>query len=200
MTDEIDAELSEIEQLRQENNRLKHTVGDQGNQIGDLRKLVTDSLPKEEDDWDYDPQEKEIRSLKSEIGQIKQTEALRQLEGDFPGFRELPNNQEFQDWIQESPVRADLYRRADGMDLSAAREMLALWKEREKIREELQVQGTTQRRQALKNATMEKGSSGGQRKQYYSRQELIDMRWREPDRFAAEWPEIQKAYAEGRVR
>jgi hypothetical protein len=199
MTDEIDAELSDIERMKEENQHLKRVIGDQGNQIGDLRKLVTESLPKE-DDWDYDPQERELQSLKSEVGQIKQAEALRQLEQSYPGFRELPKNKEFLDWIQDSPVRADLYRRADSMDFNAAQEMLSLWREREKLREEMGVQVNTQRRQALKDATMEKGSAGGTRTKMYSRQELIDMRRFEPDKFSQLWPEIQKAYTEGRVK
>lgn len=213
MTEEgLDQELAEIEQLRsqvneykQKESRLLKTIGDQGNQIGELRQVVGQQLDQiqgsnpSEDDWDYDPQEKEIRQLKSQMNQIQQTEALRQLETDFPGFRELPANQEFIDWIGESPVRADLYRKADGLDLGAAREMLSLWKEREQLKEDLQVQGNTQRRQALRNASMEKGSAGGTKKTYWTRQEVREMR-NNPSEWAANWPEIQKAYAEGRVR
>ena len=199
MTDEIDAELSEIDKMKEENQHLKRVIGDQGNQIGDLRKMVETSLP-QEDDWDFDPQEKELQGLKADIGQMKQAEALRQLEQSYPGFRELPKNQEFQDWIQDSPVRADLYRRADQMDFNAAQEMLSLWREREKLREEMGVQVNTQRRQALKDATMEKGSAGGTRTKYWTRKELQDMRWQEPAKFAAQWPEIKKAYEEGRVK
>ena len=54
MTDEIDAELSEIDKMKEENAHLKRVIGDQGNQIGDLRKMVEQSLP-QEDEW-YDPQ------------------------------------------------------------------------------------------------------------------------------------------------
>lgn len=212
MTDEgLDAELAEIDQLRnkvseykQKESRYLKTIGDQGNQIGELRQVVGQQYKqleggKNPDDWDYDPQEQEIRQLKTQIGQIQSAEAVRQLESDFPGFRELPNNQEFMDWVGESPVRAELYRRADSMDLGSAREMLSLWKERENLKEELQVQGNTQRREALRAATMEKGSAGGARKAYWTRQELQQMR-QNPSEWAANWPEIQKAYAEGRVR
>ena len=140
------------------------------------------------------------KDLKTEVGQIKQQEALRQIEQSFPGYRELPKNKDFQDWVQESPVRADLYHRANGYDFGAATEMLSLWQEREKLKEELQVQGNTQRRQALRNASMEKGSAGGTKQTYFKRQELQDMRWQQPEKFAAMWPEIQKAYNERRVR
>lgn len=183
---------------------LQKKLGDQGNEIGQLRKVADQVLQtqveQQEAEWDYDPQEKEIRSLKSEVNQIKEAEAVRRLEADFPGFRELPNNQEFQDWVQESPVRSDLYRRADGMDLAAAREMLALWNEREKMRQELQIEGNSHRRQALKDATMEKGSAGGGRKQYYSRTELIDMRLNNPAKYESMRDDIMQAYREGRVR
>lgn len=199
MTDEIDAELSEIEQLRAQNAEFRQIVGRQGNEIGDLRRMVETTLPKE-DDWDYDPQQKELNQLKSEVGQIKQAEQLRQLESEFPNFRDLPKNKEFTDWIADSGTRSDLYYRANNMDLAAAREMLSLWKEREKVREELQVQGNSQRRQALKAASMEKGSAGGVKTNYYSRKELQDMRWKDPARFAREWDDIKKAYEEGRVR
>jgi SMC interacting uncharacterized protein involved in chromosome segregation len=201
MTDEIDAELSEIENLQKENKHLKQVVGDQGNQIGDLRKVVAEQIQsQQESDWDYDPQEKELRDMKSQINEMKTAEALRQLETDYPGFRELPKNTEFTDWIGESQVRADLYRRADQMDLAAAREMLSLWQEREKLKVDLEAEGNTQRRRALRDASMEKGSAGGKKTAYWDRTELVEMRRNRPDEWAAKWPEIQKAYAEGRVK
>jgi hypothetical protein len=210
MTDEgqtLDDELSEIESLRHEKQRLEEekakylkTIGDQGNQIGDMRHIIAQQMEQTQtDDWDYDPQEKEIRELKNKFTQLEQSEAIRKLEEQYPGFRELPQNEEFNEWIQGSPVRSALYSRANGMDLAAANEMLALWQERQKIAEELQQQGTTKRRQALRNATMEKGSGGGERKQYYTHQELQELRGK-PDEWAARWPEIQQAYAEGRVK
>lgn len=215
MSDEgqIQAELSEIEQLRNRVNELettnqKHlkTIGDQGNQIGDLRQVVSQQIEQQtsHDDYDYfdDPHEKELRQIKSEVSQLRTQDALRQLEDDFPGFRELPNNTEFQDWVAESPTRADLYRRADSMDINAAREMLSLWHEREQMKADLQVQGKTQRREALNAATMEKGTAGGAKTTYWDRRDLQDMRTNpaRADEWASKWPDIQKAYAEGRVR
>ena len=213
MTEEgqtIDEELSEIDQLRKQwddkESHYKKIIGDQGNQIGVLNKVASqvidqDLTPSQPvDDWDFDPALKEVNELKGVVNQMKQEEALRKLEGRFPGFRDLPKDEKFMEWVQDSPVRSNLMARADGMDLGAATEMLSLWEERQKLAEELQVQGTSNRKRALNDASMEKGSAGGgTRKNYYTHHELQELR-QNPDEWAAKWPDILKAYSEGRVR
>jgi predicted RNase H-like nuclease (RuvC/YqgF family) len=87
MTDEdgLKSEEIDLEALISENSHLKKKLGDQGNEIGELRKatdllLQTQSQQQEEDDWDFDPVEKEVKNLKNELSSIKTEAALRELE------------------------------------------------------------------------------------------------------------------------
>ena len=213
MTDEgqtIEQELNEVDSLRKQweekESHYKKIIGDQGNQIGVLNKVANQVIENDlaqaqpVDDYYDDPVQRDVNELKGVVNNMRQGEVLRELEAKFPGYRDLPKDEKFMEWVQDSPVRSDLYVRADSMDLGAATEMLSLWEERQKLAEELQIQGTSNRKRALNDASMEKGSAGGgTRKNYYTHLELQELR-QNPDEWAAKWPDILKAYSEGRVR
>ena len=84
--------------------------------------------------------------------------------------------------------------------MSAADELFTAWEEQMQSAQDSNQARRTNRNKALNDATMEKGSAGGTRKQYYSRGELIDLRINNPTKYESMLPEITKAYHEGRVR
>lgn len=195
----------DLEHLISENEKLKKKLGDQGNEIGALRKAVDYSLQQqtarqEDDDLYADPLEKDVRSVKNELNNLRTEQRLRELESKFPGFRELGQDESFVNWAQSTPYRQRLASRADGMDLDAAEELLTSWEESRQAAGQAHSAATQKRANDLKAASMEKGSAGGGRKQYFSRTELIDLKINNPTKYQAMLPEIKAAYIEGRVR
>ena len=154
----------------------------------------------EVDDWYTDPTEKKVNALEGELNSMKQTQALRELEGKHPGYRDLPKDESFASWVSGSSYRSNLYQKADTLDLAAADELFTAWEEQQEAANGQQANRTQNRKRNLNDASMEKGSSGGTRRQYFSRTELIDLRINNPEKFAAMSEEINKAYAEGRMR
>ena len=196
----------DVEALIEQNNNFKKKLGDQGNEIGDLRRNLDTVLqqqitqPVAEDDWYADPTEKKVNALEGELNQMKQSQALRELENKHPGFRDLPKDESFASWVGNSQYRSNLYKKADNLDMTAADELFTAWEEQQEAAGNQHQTQRTNRNKALNDASMEKGSAGGIRKQYYSRSELIDMRIKNPSKYEANRDEIMKAYAEGRVR
>ena len=100
MTEESDLTVIEEVDHEAEIAALRKKLGDQGNEIGQLRKIADMQLqqqinqtPVEEDDWYSDPTEKKVNALEGELNQMKQSQALRELESKHPGFRDLPKDE-----------------------------------------------------------------------------------------------------------
>ena len=208
MTDESGLTVTEevdVEALIEQNNNFKKKLGDQGNEIGDLRRSLDQVLqqqvqPQVEEDWYSDPTEKKVNALEGELNSMKQTQALRELESKHPGCRDLPKDESFANWVGQSQYRSNLYNKADNLDFQAADELFTAWEEQQETANQEQGKRRTNRNKALNDAAMEKGSAGGMRKTYYSRSELINLRINNPEKYEAQRDEIMKAYAEGRVR
>lgn len=213
MTDEVQAiedgltsEVYDTEAILNENKHLKKKLGDQGNEIGQLRKATDAILQNQlnqqetEDDWDVDPIQKDVSSLRNELSSIKQEQALRALETKHPNYLDTVKGEDFQGWVNGSNYRSRLYAKADAMDMEAADELLTAFEEAQESNNSQVTQKRTNRNKALKDATMETGSAGGMRKTYFSRTALIDMRINNPQKYESMRDEIMQAYAEGRVK
>jgi hypothetical protein len=111
---------------------------------------------------------------------------------------------EVQDWIKASPVRQRLFMEAhQNYDFGIADELLTMYEELQGNKvEEAQGKQKAKRDEALKNAAVEKGSTGQSPKKVYKRSDL--MRMMTSNREAYDDPafqaELLKAYSEGRVR
>lgn len=207
MTNESDLTVTEVVDHEAEISALKKKLGDQGNEIGQLRKVADMQLQQqlnqpvvEEDEWYSDPTEKKVNALEGELNSMKQTQALRELETKHPGFRDLPKDESFAGWVQGSQYRANLYQKADSLDFQAADELFTAWEEQQEAANSQHKANGQNRKRALNDASMEKGSAGGSRKQYFSRTELINLRINNPNKYDAMRDEIMQAYAENRVK
>lgn len=198
---DVDAEFAALEN---ENKKLKHKLGAQGNEIGEKNRIIDQFIQQQptqsSEDWDIDPMESKVKALESKISLQEQRQQLTDLESKYPNFRDLPNDPAFQEWVQGSPLRQTLYSRADQMDFNSATEMLDLWNEHQSVANQTHQESKATRKKQLNAASMEKGSAGSTGRKVYSRTWLIDQKINNPTWYDVNRDEIMKAYAEGRVR
>jgi hypothetical protein len=215
-------DIKDIVQMHQEAEKL---LGKQSSEVGELRKIVDDFVKSqiattspqqqdEEDDVDFftDP-DKAIAKAISNHPSVKQAEeasmAMKQqkilgkLQADHPDFIDIVQDGKFQEWVQGSSVRAELYERADKQfDYESANELLTLWKERQNmVQETAQIQQDDRKRQIQAASTGNaRGSGERPSRKIYRRADIIKLMQTDPNRYQDMAAEIRQAYAEGRVK
>ena len=125
------------------------------------------------------------------------------MEKTHPDYIDIVQDSGFQDWVQASKFRTDLFKEADAYNYEAADELLTHWKERSVIDKtaEVKEQQAATRKKALKSSKTEsRGSSESAGKKTYRRADLIRLKATDPQRYADLADEIYNAYAEGRVK
>ena len=201
-------------------------LGQQGSEVGELRKLVddhikaqpinneaTDNSQSDEDvDFFVDPASAVNRAIdnhpsileaKEYTLKAKKETALSQLQSSHPDMKEVLSNSKFQEWIKASKIRTQLFIQADqAYDYDAANELLTLWKERALVAEQTVAVEKQARKQQLKSANTGSARGTGQttKNKIYRRVDLIKLMREDPDRYASISDEVFEAYAEGRVR
>jgi hypothetical protein len=204
---------------------LESQLGKQGQELGELRK-VTDKYilnpppvaqeASVSDDLDYtdlDPEqvkvvnrilEKKIAPFVSELSEIKKEKMLSKLHNAHPDFPEVLGNKDFQEWMLASPLRVEMFQRADrGLDFNAADELIGNYKAVRGIqsRQAAEKVSKESREEAMKQATMESGvAEETVSDKYYRRADIMELMQNNPKRYQALENEIRKAYQEGRVR
>lgn len=220
---------AEIARMHQEAEKL---ISRQGQEVSEVRKLADQLIqrslqaPKKEepvkedvlDDVDFfaDPKaaiakavssHPDVVSARMAAVQAARQESLRNLKERHSDYKEVVGDADFQEWVQKSKVRQQLFQAADrNYDFDAADELLTTYKEiRQKkqaaTQEEVEAVRSSQE-QALKAASNPAvgGTSEPAGKKIYRRADLIRMQIYQPDRYEDLQPEIMQAYAEGRVR
>ncbi len=109
---------------------------------------------------------------------------------------------EFQSWLGESPVRTRMLQEAHvNSDVAVASDILDMFKSTRKAATDNAVdERDAIAKGDLKKATVEKGRRSTSTKPIYKRTELIQMKMYDPRRYEVMSPEINLAYAEGRVK
>lgn len=199
-------------------------LGKQGSEVGELRRVVDDFIKtqsdkqlkteetEEDDELDYftDPKkaikraidnDPSIKEAKANSVELKRNTVLSKLNAEHPGYMDIVNDTEFQEWIMKSNVRQELFSRAENkFDYEAADELLSTWKEKKEVTKKVVETSRTDRDQQLKSADV--GSNGVAptvSKKKYRRSDIIKLMQTDPSGYAARADEIQQAYAEGRV-
>ena len=193
----------------------------QGNELGQLRQLsdklleIDTSNRKEPEqttelDWDYDTQaavestvNSKVQSVDAKIDQLEQKLLIDDFKRKHPNYEQDSTKQEFSDWVSSSKYRTGLYNKNyKGLDLDAAEELMTGWEEYSSTLEEdnSEKEVKQKRKRQLKDASLEKGSSGGSSKKVFNRTELINMKIYEPHKYESMLQEIELAYREGRVK
>ena len=206
---------------------LEKELGRKGQEIGELRQLTdgilqqqlttnqngTEVQAEEETDFFDDPDKAVSKAIENhpkfrqfEEQQAAQTAAAttQQLKAEHPDYLDVVADPKFQEWIQGSPVRTQLYVNAHNYDIDSARELIGNWKERSLINNTSEAEAVkqTKRDQALKagkgvSRTSSESTAG---KKIYRRADLIRLRTNDPQRYESLQDEILQAYADGRVK
>lgn len=208
---------AELEKQKAENLKIQQALTRNSSELGELRKLkplvdkiLLDQLPKKEPaDFFTDPknavaQEIEshpsIQKFNQEAEGLRQQRMLLQLKESHPDYQEVAKEAGFNEWVQSSKIRTELFQRADqNYDFDSANELLSTWKERKGIattaKAEQELKQKTE--EDLKAAKVHTGS-GVSGKKIYQKADLMKLRIRDPAAYHA--LNVAQLYAEKRVR
>lgn len=184
--------------------------------------LVTQKAPSPqqetvEDDIDFfeDPKRavtQNVEQLLANHPALKQVQELNQsltaqqtmsrIKENHPDAQEIAQNEAFQEWVKSSRIRTELYKRADeNFDFDAADELFSTWKDRQKAVAQTAEVGKEDRKRQVKAASTGSAQGSGEvSRKIYRRADLRNLMIKDPERYLALSEEIQKAYAEGRVK
>jgi hypothetical protein len=201
-------------------------IGTQGSEVGQLRKVVDSYInsqtqanntqapaePVEEIDFFEDPKEAVRQAIETHpdmvqarraAKEMQKTSSLTALQAKHPNMKEVLAQPAFIEWVKASPVRLELYQRADqGFDFAAADELIGNFKERTQVAQQAVQAESSVRQNAVRAATTgsSSGNSNAGSKRVYRRADIIKLMKTDPDRYEALSPEIMEAYRTGRVK
>lgn len=211
----------EIIKMHQEAEKL---IGKQAQEVGEVRKLADELLKQSlssnkptatevepEIDFFEDPkkavrqaveQHPDVLAARQSAQEFKKMQIQQKLHQNHPDFGNIVQDPEFAEWVKQSPIRTQLYAKADAeFDYDSANELLSTYKQIKQIKtQEVATKGKETLKQNLKAVAVDTGGTGESSKRVYRRADLIRLRMSDPDRYEALEPEIMKAYADGRVR
>jgi hypothetical protein len=210
----------EIIRMHQEAEKL---IGKQAQEVGEVRKLADELLKQSlsskaaatevepEIDFFEDPQKAirnsidkhpDVLAARQSAQEFKKMQIQQKLNQEHPDFGNIVQDPEFAEWVKQSPIRTQLYAKADGeFDYDSAHELLSTYKQLKQIKtQQVETAGKETLKQNLKAAAVDTGGTGESSKRVYRRADLIRLRMSDPERYEALEPEIMAAYAEGRVR
>jgi hypothetical protein len=214
--------MKEIVTMHQEAEKL---IGKHSGEVGELRSMVDGYIktnlennsqpaaaPEPEVDFFEDPAAAVSRAIethpdvmgaKQAAVQQRHVTALTQLKDKHPDMQDVLGNEGFVTWVKGSPVRQELFQRADkNYDFDCADELITQYKERTQVASQTLQTETAARQQQVKAAQTGGGSGTNTAgaKRIYRRADIIKLMKNDPDRYDALSTEIMQAYAENRVR
>ena len=216
-----DKSLEEVVKMHQEAEKL---IGKQAQEVGEVRKLADELIKQnlssrqqqtrvEEPEVDFfeNPQKAVQRTVDSHPDiiaarqatlEMKRAQIQQKLAQEHPDFGDIAKNEDFANWVKSSPVRIDLFKKADAdFDYDSANELLSTYKELRSVKQkQTSDAGEATRKQNLKAVGVDVGGSGESSKRVYRRADLIRLKMQDPNRYEALSDEIMLAYQEGRVK
>lgn len=213
-----------IQDLVQMHQEAEKALGKQGSEVGELRKVVDSYIKSQvenqskqteqkEDpvDWFTDPDKAmeqklvshpKFKQLEMQSEMSRKEQALNKMKQKHPDHMEILQDNAFAAWIQQSPIRTQLFIDADqNYNADAADELLTLWKERRELSKSTVTADKESRKEAIKQASTgaARGSQQPPRKRKYRRSDIIRLMNEDPERYNALADDILLAYKEKRV-
>jgi hypothetical protein len=213
---------SDIARMHQE---LEKRLGQQSSEVGELRRHFDEyvqsnvqaqqSAPEvvEEVDFFADPNAAMAKAIENHptlkqaqavAAEMAKSQALAKLKASHPDMSDVLQDEGFRDWVSGSPIRRELYQKADAQyDFAAADELITLYKERQGVVKQTAKVEKQHQKNEVKRAstgTARSNPEGATSKKIYRRRDIIELMNSDPKRYEALLPEIMKAYAEKRVK
>ena len=216
--------LEDVVRMHQEAEKL---LGRQSSEVGDLRNVVdsyintqlNEQKPSQatetDEDIDFysDPEKAmsraidnhpSVRAAEQSTRAYQQQTSMARLKEGHPDIQEIVTDPKFAEWIHASNIRKKMFVAADQhFDVEAANELFSLWKDRSGA-----IKQTIQAEKDGRQKAVKEGSTGYTRgnpdsstsKKIYRRADIIKLMKTDPERYLALSDDIQKAYAEKRVK
>lgn len=213
---------SDIARMHQE---LEKRLGQQSSEVGELRRHFDEyvqsnvqaqqSAPEvvEEVDFFADPNAAMAKAIENHptlkqaqqvAAEMAKSQALAKLKASHPDMSDVLQDEGFRDWVSGSPIRRELYQKADAQyDFAAADELITLYKERQGVVKQTAKVEKQHQKNEVKRAstgTARSNPEGATSKKIYRRRDIIELMNSDPKRYEALLPEIMKAYEEKRVK
>ena len=212
-------------QLIDELEHANKYMGKYSNELGEVRRLADELIksqlqpakkeePAHEVDFFENPQEAirkavetnpEVQMAKQYAIQAQRAQAQAAFNQKHPDSGQILQDAQFGEWIQASKIRTELFQKANAFDVDAADELFSTYKQL-KATKVAQTQSAVSevekaaRTSSLKAASVDTGGTGESSRKVYRRTDLINLKLRDPMKFAAMEDEINAAYREGRIR
>lgn len=137
--------------------------------------------------------------------QAQQEMAKQNLAQRHPDFPQLLQESDFTEFTNSSSIRQELFKRAHAYDVDAADELFSTYKQLKAAKKQQLSQAEIDlekkaRDKSLQSASIETSGTGESSKKILRRTALMELQIRNPLKYEAMLPEIERAYAEGRVR
>jgi len=212
-----------VEDVAKSYSELEKSYGKQAQELGNARKLADQLVQRELDsktveptkvdepvEFDYDNPiesigklvDQRLKPVTDKLTKADSYSVEQQLKSKHPDFVEVVATPEFNDWVNSSNVRMDLYSRANNnLDLEAADELLINYKAQNPTVSTASIDDKERNVQSrVADMTTESGSSGQTSTKVFKRKEIINLRTQNPTKYWEMADEIRQAYVEGRVR
>lgn len=213
-----------VEDIVKMHQEAEKVIGRQAQEVGEVRKLADELIKQNlssrqqpiaevepEIDFYEDPQKAirktidkhpDIVEARKATAELKMLQTQQKLANTHPDFDQIVRDEGFTNWIKSSPIRLDLFKRADAeFDFDSANELLSTYKELRGIQtKQATQQASAARQQTMKSIQVDAGGTGESSKRVYRRADLIRLKMNDPARYDALSDEIMSAYQEGRVK
>lgn len=204
-----------LAKLQEENAYLTKKLGQQSGDVGELRKELSamraqiEAQNRPELDYYGDPEgavrytvDEALKPLRSQMEQFQVAQTRAALDREYPEWEKTAETAEFAEWVKSDESRIETLQAAHLGDLNAARTIFKTYSEVASSEAEIEAaraEALRSERNRRASAT-QKGSAHTPRGREFYASDLIDLKVTNPDKYREMSSEIERAYAEGRVK
>ena len=205
----------------------KSMIGRQSNEVADVRReieamkgaksyvdsqLQVDQPKAKEIDYFGDPasaikqsieDHPALKQQQEELSRLRAEGAAREIEARHPDASAVLNADDFKNYIAQSPSRTVSYSAGmKSMDVGIMDELLSAYKSINQPTPEVEALKNQDRKAQVRKAATgnAQGSSETSAGKTISRDDIVNLKMNDPDRYRRLYPQIEKMYREGRVK